>query len=165
MFKNASFAAAETKDRFSTVIDPSAKPVRAFVPLPEPFPSENIGKPLPPLNVFDLNGQPHRWSPQAKPTVLIWFDLLETSQEAVQRSDLGKECSVQWFYVDYESTEATQIPAAAQRREALMPAADRERQSAVLFDLGLKAGKLLGVKTTPRRLSSTSTESCSTFSD
>ncbi|MEZ6092764.1 MAG: DUF2092 domain-containing protein [Pirellulaceae bacterium] len=88
---NATFSKEPSNDAFALKMPKDAVPVQQFVTIPEAFPCESIGKPLPSLRLFDQQGQQFDLAPQQGETInLVWISNL-TGSDLLRRLNLLKE--------------------------------------------------------------------------
>ena len=150
-FVAATFAPDWTTNPFSTELPESANPVSHFVPLPEAFPSEFIGKSLSPISVTAESGLETTWSPASTTTVLAWVDRQDTSLELIRSLDelvsksRDKPLRVQLCYVEFadpnpQSQRPIDLPQFIRDGHIRLP---------IVSDVGLAAGEKLGVKFAP----------------
>ncbi len=150
-FVAATFAPDWTTNPFSTELPESANPVSHFVPLPEAFPSEFIGKSLSPISVTAESGLETTWSPASTTTVLAWVDRQDTSLELIRSLDelvsksRDKPLRVQLCYVEFadpnpQSQRPIDLPQFIRDGHIRLP---------IVADVGLAAGEKLGVKFAP----------------
>ncbi len=150
-FTDATFAPDWSTNPFSNELPQTANPVARFVPLPERFPSECIGKPLSPISVTAESGLATSWSPQSMTTVLAWVDRQDISFELIRRLDTLAENSadqplrIQLCYVEFvdpnpESQRPIDLPQYIRDGGIRLP---------IVSDVGLVEGEKLGVKFAP----------------
>ncbi len=136
---------------FSTELPDNANPVSRFVPLPDPFPSECIGKPIPTIALTDASSQPKNWSPPQTTTVLAWVDRQENSLELIRQLEtiVAKSgeppINVQLCFVEFPDPN----PQAKKISELPQYVHDAGIRFPIASDMGLSAGQILGVKFAP----------------
>lgn len=149
-FHGATFEPVWTELPFSTELPDLANPVSRFVPLPEPFPSEAVGKSLPALLLTDANGKPDRWTPPTRATVLAWVDRQDSSLELIRQLEAASATAadsplaVQLCFVEFRDPSA---PATSGDLPQFIH--DAKIQFPILRDVNLAAGAPLGIKFAP----------------
>ena len=148
-FDNATFDPAYCESLFTTEIPDDGQPVCRFVPLPDRFPSDAIGHPLPVLPLVDDSGKSVIWTPSDSATTFLWIDGLEASQTALGQLSSMDLPRLQLVYADYQSDGDLNAAQAETRiRSMLQPYPALARQ-AVWFDFGNVAGRKLNVQSAP----------------
>lgn len=135
---------------FKQEIPEDAKQVRRFVPVPEPFPSNNVGKRLTDLGLRDSSDQlvdQSDWN--GKVTLLCWTDsTLDQTAITSQLEAVAKDLSVKQYHVAKVEVIQGALPGNPQIAEQLRRLAT-ESGLPVLADYGFNAGRALGLKHYP----------------
>jgi len=150
-FDNATFDPNWPTPPFTTELPDTANPVTQFVPLPEPFPSEWIGKKLPDIALTDAKGTIQRWSPPGKTAVIAWVDRQSDSLEMIRllesslKSSNSPGVEIQLCFADLPSPNP-QVPHQSELSQFVHEAST---SLPIAADIGLVEGAKLGVKFAP----------------
>ena len=146
---NASFEPAAVSEVFSTALPDDCHPVRAFVPLPDRFPSEAIGKPFPPVKFTDRQGASLELdSNGAAGKLFVWIDGTQSSREVAEQFASLEGPPVQAIFLDYQPERAGAAEPSVRVR-ALAALHPDLIQDSTWLDLDNAAGRQLHVPFAP----------------
>lgn len=153
-FDNATFSPQWSTSPFSTDVPDTANPVTQFVPLPEPFPSEWIGKKIPAIALTDAQGTPRPWTPSNRPAIVAWVDRQDDSiamirlLESLTKLPSGSLADVQLCYAELPNPNLQ----APQHSDLSQFTHEMATSLPIASDVGMAEGQKLGVKFAPTAL-------------
>ena len=149
-FEQATWQTHFTADTFSFDIPADAKRVSRFVPVPEPFPSNNVGKRITQLGLRDSGDQlvaQEDW--KGKVTMLCWTNRsTDESKLAASLDQLAEQLSIKEYNLARVEVVEGTLPGNPQVA-AQLKRLSQESKTPVMADYAFNGGRALGLKDYP----------------